>query len=525
MLSAAYKHQVPAVSETFNEGMTAALPPLATAYDFLKLYINDDMMRLLVTETNRYASQYIERNVISPHSPVNKWCPTTDDEMYAFIGLALLMGLVYKPRLSMYWSGDQVFSTPVFGQVMSRDRFLLILRFLHVNDNDLLDVSDPDRDRLHKIRPFLDLLKDNCASVYSPGRDLCIDESLVLFKGRLAFKQFIRTKRARFGIKLFELCTSNGIMLDFLVYHGKVHTELWNIPGHNFLFSEQVPLTLMSRYLDRGHRLFLDNYYTSPVLAQYLLDRGTKLVGTVRATRQNFPAELSNASLEKGQSQFAAAHTGMLAVKYRASTDKANKKPKVVYLLSTDHENRCVQTAKTDKDGAPIMKPHCVTDYNKNMGGVDLQDQQLESVMAIRKTFKWYKKLLFRFILQSALSAHKLSQRGDKKKDFLHFLHECITHMISKAPRFTTAASAGVDSVARLTGREHFPCKREYDGKGKKRSSKKKECRVCRARGIRTPKGGPVETTWVCESCPSVPGLCVDRSCFRDYHVMFDYSN
>jgi len=90
-------------------------------------------------------------------------------------------------------------------------------RFVHVNDNHLLDVSDTDRDRLHKIRPFLDLLKDNSASVYSPGRDLCIDESLVLFKGCLAFKQFIRTKRVQFGIRLFELCTNNGIMLDFLV--------------------------------------------------------------------------------------------------------------------------------------------------------------------------------------------------------------------------------------------------------------------------------------------------------------------
>ena len=100
------------------------------------------------------------------------------------------------------------------------------------------------------------------------------------------------------------------------------------------------------------------------------------------------------------------------------------------------------------------------------------------------------------------------------------FLHDCVTVMISKA----TSPSAGLDSVARLTGREHFPTKREYEGKGKKRSSKKKECRVCHARGVKTSKGGPVETTRVCEECPSVPGLCLDRGCFRDYHVIFDYS-
>ena len=100
------------------------------------------------------------------------------------------------------------------------------------------------------------------------------------------------------------------------------------------------------------------------------------------------------------------------------------------------------------------------------MGGVDVVDQQLESVLAIRRTFKWY-KIFFRFLLQSALSAHKLFQRGGSKKDFLMFLHDCVTVMITKAPRLSTSPSAGLDSVARLTGREHFPVKRDYEGTGK----------------------------------------------------------
>ena len=44
----------------------------------------------------------------------------------------------------------------------------------------------------------------------------------MLFKGRLSFKQYISSKRARFGIKLYQLSTSNDILLDFLVYHGKL---------------------------------------------------------------------------------------------------------------------------------------------------------------------------------------------------------------------------------------------------------------------------------------------------------------
>ena len=40
-----------------------------------------------------------------------------------------------------------------------------------------------------------------------------------------------------------------------------------------------------------------------------------------------------------GESKFSLSDTGILTVKYRALQDKSNNKPKVVCLLSTDHEN------------------------------------------------------------------------------------------------------------------------------------------------------------------------------------------
>ena len=92
---------------------------------------------------------------------------------------------------------------PSSGRSCNEIDFFSICIFLDFSDNDLCGINDPQCDRLHKIRPFLDMLKANCASVFSPDRDLCVHESLVLFKGKVAFKQYIRTKRARFGLKLF----------------------------------------------------------------------------------------------------------------------------------------------------------------------------------------------------------------------------------------------------------------------------------------------------------------------------------
>jgi len=136
---------------------------------------------------------------------------TDRDEILAFIGLFILMGVVYKPRIHVYWSTDAIYQTDIFSNVMSRDRYMLLLRFLHFENNQSVDVSDPNRDKLWKIRELTDLVRRQCKLIYTSARDLCVDESLLLFKRRLGFKQFIKSKRARFGIKVFELCSKSGM--------------------------------------------------------------------------------------------------------------------------------------------------------------------------------------------------------------------------------------------------------------------------------------------------------------------------
>ena len=84
-----------------------------------------------------------------------------------------------------------------------------------------------------------------------------------------------------------------------------------------------------------------------------------------------------------------------MAVKYRATKDKSQKKEKVVYLLTTIHNNSMQNTKITDKDGNAVKKPSCIVRYNHCMGGVDLLDQQLDSLLVLRKSFKWYKKNYF----------------------------------------------------------------------------------------------------------------------------------
>ena len=125
------------INFTGNEEILERLPRNATAEDYFKLYIDDKMIDYIVTQTNLYVAQYLEKEQgnLRPHSLVHEWKPTDRAEMLTLLAVLILMGIIHKPRLTMYWSKDSILATPIFNQVMRRDRFLLLIRFLHFADN------------------------------------------------------------------------------------------------------------------------------------------------------------------------------------------------------------------------------------------------------------------------------------------------------------------------------------------------------------------------------------------------------
>ena len=111
------------------DAVDGILPENPTALDCFKLYFTDTLIDLIVTETNRYAEQFIEkeRNDLKKYSTVHQWVPTDHDEINALLGILTLMGIIYKPRVAMYWSNDELLCTPIFKSLMTRDRFLLLV--------------------------------------------------------------------------------------------------------------------------------------------------------------------------------------------------------------------------------------------------------------------------------------------------------------------------------------------------------------------------------------------------------------
>ncbi|XP_065309952.1 piggyBac transposable element-derived protein 4-like [Dermacentor albipictus] len=89
-------------------------------------------------------------------------------------------------------------------------------------------------------------------------------------------------------------------------------------------------------------------------------------------------------------------------------------------MLSTCHSSTDLTDTgkKGRKNGLPVLKPQVVIDYNRGMGGVDSEDQQLASFPIMRRYAKCYKKIFY--IMDIAVyNSYVLSAKASGKR--LHY--------------------------------------------------------------------------------------------------------
>ena len=75
---------------------------------------------------------------------------------------------------------------------MSRNRFQVILRFLHFSDGP----QDRD-DCIFRVRPILDYLVNKWQEMFQPDQEISVDEGTLLWRGRLSFRVYNPLKPIR----------------------------------------------------------------------------------------------------------------------------------------------------------------------------------------------------------------------------------------------------------------------------------------------------------------------------------------
>lgn len=196
--------------------------------DAFKIFFSDELITGICEKTNNSHKNLAQAKTHAVHSRVKKWTDTSPSEIYLFIAITMLMSRMKKISIREYWSTDIVTKTEIFSKLMSRVRYESLLKMLHFNDDNNMSSYDP----LIKIRPVVTELRNSFSKSFYPYEYLCIDESLLLYKGRLFFKQYIPTKRSRFDIKSFVICDcKTGYILDFIIYSGKNNYVTEEVPS------------------------------------------------------------------------------------------------------------------------------------------------------------------------------------------------------------------------------------------------------------------------------------------------------
>ena len=284
---------------------------------------------------------------------------------------------------------------------MSRDRFRQIHRYLNFcNETAVIPRGNEGYDKLFKVRMLLDDLCPKFRNLYKPKRDICIDESMIPFKGRISFRQFIPSKRTRFGIKAWVMTESaTGYILEFLIYTGK---DIEGLKDHDL--AGTVVRQLTQHVLKQGYHLYLDNYYTEVGLLEYLYENKIYATGTARVDRSQFPKEIimkTKMKLQRGYSDWRMCGPVLAQV-------WIDSKP--VHILSTIHypnyddevANSTIYVKRKGKKGAVgginVPFPPAIKDYNANMGGVDSADQIMKYYNCGRKSSKWYRRIFYHLL-------------------------------------------------------------------------------------------------------------------------------
>ena len=111
-----------------THGLVHEITASTTALDVFKQIFDFSLFDKIAEETNLYAAQKRQNN------PDPTWTPTNSEEIKAFIGIHIIMGLANYPRYHLYWSQDDYFTNYGIKNTMPRRRFQALERYLHIND-------------------------------------------------------------------------------------------------------------------------------------------------------------------------------------------------------------------------------------------------------------------------------------------------------------------------------------------------------------------------------------------------------
>ncbi|XP_067253248.1 piggyBac transposable element-derived protein 4-like [Chanodichthys erythropterus] len=356
--------------------------------NLFKLFFSESAVSTLCHNTNAQAAKATAKGC------KYKWTDVSIGEMYRYIGLVFYMAMVKMSSISDYWRQSSVFSVPFPATLMPRDRYRTISWNVHMSHPDEDKVNDRKRgtaehDRLFRIKPLMDTIRQACKAIYHPRKNLAVDERMVACKAHTGMTQYMKAKPTKWGFKLFVLAdSSNGYTLDFSVYTGKN-----NFPTGHGLSYDAVTSLLDRTLLGSGYHVYMDNFYTSPKLLKDLFAMKFGACGTYRDNRKDCPRNAANSlSKKSARGSIRWIRDGPLVFVKWMDTREVS----VCSTIHSAHSGDCAEEGEItrnmeDKDISMSCTCDCIQQTH-------LSDQLIQYYTTQHKTMKWYRKIFLHFL-------------------------------------------------------------------------------------------------------------------------------
>ncbi|KAL4132168.1 hypothetical protein QTP88_009375 [Uroleucon formosanum] len=469
-----------------------------TSLELFELFFTNYIIDLLIEETKKYSSfkNCLDQNI-------------TSDEIKCFIGILILSGYNQLPSKRNYWEQEQDVQNILVSNSMRGDKFFQIMKFIHCADNNEIKIDD----KTWKLRNLMKKIQTRCIENFVPVQNINYDESMIKYFGRHSCKQFIQGKPIRFGYKMWCLNSSDGYLINFDIYQGK-------LPGGKTTYENvfgkcTAPLIYFLENLSPekrklSYRIFCDNLFTSANLLSFLRDRGYSGTGTVRENRlgKDFPLMGKKLFLKKQRGECASTIEKNDCIIYARWMDNS-----VVTAASTSIGIKPISYVQRyfqkEKKKISVPRPLMIGEYNKYMGGTDLMDQNISTYRIGIRGKKWWWPIFTWLIDMCINNAWILQKKVKPNISQLQFRREIVRMLLTKygtAPKVEGRPSTSISSLScnrvsddvRYDGKEHLVI-----------PTPQKKRRRCA--GERCSSSGRTKC------CKCNVGLCVE--CFKLFHT------
>lgn len=337
-------------------------------------YVFDDFVKTIIEYSEKFAEKRLQLEI-----------ELDKDDIYKYLFVNLFLSVYNFHSIDELWENNSLIQT-IVPQIISKNMYWKISKVFYISQySELVTPHIPSNNKSEKIDEMISYFNRKWKEIYPYSQNLTVDESMTTCKGKIVFRQFMKDKHKKFGIKFFTKSnSSNGYVYDLLPYTGKGFDY-----NKEYGLGASVLIKMIKGHEKKNFHFCFDNFYANVHSIIALYRNEIDFTCTFSKNRKGFHQELKEVEAIPNETKvFQIKNTDIKFIYF-----KDNTKKKQVQFISSKYGEQIYKYR--NKAGKVRIKPEVVCYYNLNKSGVDLTDMSIQIFKSQRRFSKWWKAIFF----------------------------------------------------------------------------------------------------------------------------------